>query len=98
MSIDERPTALPKLYGAPAYARPQVKVQPTPRPFDPDQLPIQANQTEDERRYAARLPAYAHASSDGLDDGADGQGGDAGRLRPRLFSLRSIAGRLLGSD
>jgi hypothetical protein len=98
VSIDERPVALPKLYGAPAYARPPIKVQPTPRPFDPDQLPLTAQQSEDELRYAARLPAHAYASSNGQDDPADGHGGDSGRLRPRLFGLRAIAGRLLGSD
>jgi hypothetical protein len=98
VSIDERPVALPKLYGAPAYARPPIKVLPTPRPFDPDQLPLTAQQTEDERRYAARLPAHAYASGDDRDKLGDGRRGDSGRLRPRLFSLRAIAGRLLGSD
>jgi hypothetical protein len=98
VSIDERPVALPKLYGAPAYARPPIKAQPTPRPFDPDQLPLTAQQTEDERHYAARLPAHAYWSGEGQDDAADGQRRDSGRLRPRLFSLRAIAGRLLGSD
>ena len=98
MSIDERPVALPKLYGAPAYARPPIKVQPTPRPFDPDQLPLTAQQTEDERQYAARLPAHAYTSGEGQDERADGRVGDSRRLRPRLFSLRAIAGRLLGSD
>ena len=98
MSIDERPVALPKLYGAPAYARPVIKVEPTPRPFDPDQLPLQAHQTEDERRYAARLPAHAYTSAGGQNDRPDGRGGRPGGLRPRLFSIRAIAGRLLGSD
>jgi hypothetical protein len=98
VSIDERPVALPKLYGAPAYARPPIKVQPTPRPFDPDQLPLTAQQTEDERQYAARLPAHAYRSSEGQDDAADGRAGDTGRLRPHLFSLRAIAGRLLRSE
>jgi hypothetical protein len=98
VSIDERPVALPKLYGAPAYARPPIKVQPTPRPFDPDQLPIQAHQTEDERRYAARLPAHAYRSGDGRNDATDAGSARAGGLRPRLLNLRSIAGRLLGND
>jgi len=98
VSIDERPVALPKLYGAPAYARPPIKVQPTPRPFDPDQLPLRAHQTEDERQYSARLPAHAYGSDGGQNDarGADGDGHRG--LRPRLFSLRTIAGRLLGGD
>lgn len=98
MSIDERPTALPKLYGAPAYARPPVKAQPTPRPFDPDQLPLQVHQTEDERHYAARLPAHAYGSAERQYDAADANGARSRGLRPRLLSLRSIAGRLLGND
>jgi hypothetical protein len=98
VSIDERPVALPKLYGAPAYARPPIKVQPSPRPFDPDQLPLQVYQTEDERRYAARLPARAYGSDGGQNDSVDGHGDSNGRLRPRLFNLRAIAGRLLGSE
>ena len=98
MSIDERQVALPKLYGAPAYARPPIKAQPTPRPFDPDQLPLQVFQTEDERQYAARLPAHAYGPAEGQHDEADANGARSGGLRPRLLSLRSIAGRLLGND
>ena len=97
MSIDERPVALPKLYGGPAYARPPIKAKPTPRPFDPDQLPLQVFQTEDERRYAARLPAHAYGSAERQHDEADANARSGG-LRPRLLSLRSIAGRLLGND
>ena len=36
--------ALPKLYGAPAYARPSVvPANPVPRPADPDDLPLVAD-------------------------------------------------------
>ena len=99
MSIDERPVALPKLYGAPAYARPPIKVQPTPRPFDPDQLPIRAHQTDDERQYAERIPAHAYSSGENQDDAvADANGARPFGLRPRLLNLRSIAGRLLRND
>jgi hypothetical protein len=98
VSIDERPVALPKLYGAPAYARPPIKVQPTPRPFDPDQLPLQVYQTEDERRYSARLPAHAYGSDGRQNDQGAGHGHRNGGLRPRLFNLRAIAGRLLGEQ
>ena len=39
--------ALPKLYGAPAYARPPVvPVQQAERPIDPDALPLEAVQTD----------------------------------------------------
>jgi hypothetical protein len=35
--------AMPKLYGAPAYARPPVlPVNPVEKPFDPDDLPLEA--------------------------------------------------------
>jgi hypothetical protein len=98
VSIDERPVALPKLYGAPAYARPPIKAEPTPRPFDPDLLPLQVYQTEDERLYAERLPAHAYGSQRGQFVGTEPHGDANGRLRPRLFSLRAIAGRLLGGD
>ena len=34
---------MPKLYGAPAYARPQRSpVTPVDRPFDPDDLPLES--------------------------------------------------------
>ena len=41
--------ALPKLYGAPAYARPPRVIEETERPFDPDDLPIAAAQMSDEQ-------------------------------------------------
>jgi hypothetical protein len=98
VSIDEQHVALPKLYGAPAYARPPKPVELAPRPFDPDQLPLQVNQTDGERRYADHIPAHAHATvGEQGDPGATGGESRAG-MRPRSFSLREIAGRLLGSD
>jgi hypothetical protein len=37
--------AMPRLYGAPAYSRPQsVSVKPSERPFDPDDLPLVRDQ------------------------------------------------------
>ncbi|HYH93706.1 MAG TPA: hypothetical protein VD763_11135 [Candidatus Saccharimonadales bacterium] len=99
MSIDEQHVALPKLYGAPAYARPAAPVATVPRPFDPDDLPIEAFQTEDEREFASSLPARAWApggaivrEAHGRTNGHDGPND----LTPRPFSLRGIAGKLLG--
>ena len=40
VAIDEQHVALPKLYGAPAYARPPRPAAVADRPFDPDDLPI----------------------------------------------------------
>ena len=96
MSVDERPVALPKLYGAPAYARPPAPVAASPRPFDPDQLPLQMYQTDEERRHLEHMPAHTYASGNGA--GAPSTAGSATGLRPRLFNLRAIAGRLLGGE
>jgi hypothetical protein len=51
--------ALPKLYGAPAYARPPRVVAESERPFDPDDLPIVAEMTDEERAFAADLAPSA---------------------------------------
>ena len=95
MSIEERHVALPKLYGAPAYARPPVAVAAAPRPFDPDELPLEVFQTEEERESAAYMAARTYEIR-GAQRGGDGANG--GGLRARPFSLRAIAGRLLGGD
>jgi hypothetical protein len=99
VSIDEQHVALPKLYGAPAYARPPATAATADRPFDPDDLPIEAFQTEEDRAFAATLPARAWAPGGAALDGgrADGRRSDAPlRLTGRHLSLRSIAGKLLG--
>jgi hypothetical protein len=98
---EQQHVALPKLYGAPAYARPAPVVDVTPRPFDPDDLPIEAAMTEEDRLLAQNLPARAWAPGGAIIDLSDGS--DTGThtstgLTPRSFSLRAIAGRLLGGD
>ena len=46
LAIDEQHVALPKLYGAPAYARPPRLVPgDVEKPFDPDDLPIEVEMT-----------------------------------------------------
>ena len=49
MTYEERGVgALPKLYGAPAYHRPvRPLAAPVARPFDPDDLPIEAVRADD---------------------------------------------------
>ena len=99
MSIDEQHVALPKLYGAPAYARPPSYASTAERPFDPDDLPIEAYQTEDDRAFAATLPARAWApGGTPLRSANDGGAADQPRLNGRQLSLRRIAGRLLRED
>ena len=87
MAIEEQHVALPQLYGAPAYARPLRIVPPSERPFDPDDLPIAAVMTDDERVLAEAMPA-------GTDDAQDLEPS----LRPRPLSLRALAGRILGQS
>ena len=96
VATDEQHIALPQLYGAPAYARPPLAVAGAERPFDPDELPIAAHQTDEERAFTTTLPARAYAPG-GVRLGRNGQFGstDAHGMRPRAFSLRAIAGRLL---
>jgi hypothetical protein len=99
VSIEEQHVALPQLYGAPAYARPPKVAPGEERPFDPDELPIVAYQTDEEREFITTLPAGVFAPG-GLRLGRNGemQDGDADGLRPRSFSLRGIAGRLRGGN
>ena len=98
MSIDEQHVALPKLYGAPAYARPVSYGSTADKPFDPDDLPIEAFQSEDDRAFAATLPARAWAPGGATMANADVKVADPPRLKGRHLSLRSIAGRLLHED
>lgn len=100
VSIDEQQQqhiALPKLYGAPAYARPPAATAEIERPFDPDELPLEAERTDEERDFVSTLPARAFAPGGvQLGGGGGGDGGDDPSLQGRPFSLRSVAGRLLG--
>lgn len=87
--------ALPKLYGAPAYARPAVAVAHTPRPLDPDDLPIAAYMTDEEIDLVARLPqADGRVPSTPGGAVATATPPSEGPLRPRAFSIRSFADRI----
>jgi hypothetical protein len=98
VAIDEQHIALPKLFGAPAYARPAPIVEEAPRPFDPDDLPIEAVMTDEEREMAASLPAYAFAPGGAMlrADSRAGRRDGEPRLNPKPLSLRTFAGRILG--
>ena len=77
MSIDEQHVAMPKLYGAPAYGRPPGPAETVARPFDPDELPIEAQLTDEEREFKSTLPARAYAP------GGVALGGKGSRRRAR---------------
>ena len=67
MAIDEQQhIALPHLYGAPAYARPPRHTDESPRPFDPDALPLAVEMTADERAFVATIPDRAWNPGGGI--------------------------------
>ena len=74
MAVDEQHVALPKLYGAPAYSRPSRPVEVTERPLDPDDLPIAAFQTDEEREIAETLGGRPYAPGGGAYVESNGQG------------------------
>lgn len=91
---DQQPhVALPRLYGQPAYARPPRSFAATERPPDVDDLPIEADQTEDERAVAQQLRGGTYAAA--REKGTPAPQLDGEGLRPRPFSLKTI-GRLFG--
>jgi hypothetical protein len=92
VSIEEQHVALPKLYGAPAYGRPSRPAAEAPRPFDPDELPIEAFMTDDERAIAATMPGRTDGGS------GDGSNGHMPTIQARPFSIRGLAGRILKQD
>ena len=88
--------ALPKLYGAPAYGRPPRPVmEQAERPFDPDELPLESVQTDEERQHALEARQYAGGSG---SDPAFAQREGSPLLRGRPFLLRSLTGRLRRGD
>ena len=52
---DEQHMALPHLYGGPAYSRPPRPAQEIVRPFDPDELPLEAERSEGDPAHADQL-------------------------------------------
>ncbi len=93
--------SFPALVGAPAYARPPKAIREAERPFDPDDLPIVAYQTEDERAISLLLQPSNQGGSwgNGLTPIAGGRAGGSGTngsggVPARRFSLRAVTGRL----
>jgi hypothetical protein len=88
--------AMPKLYGAPAYARPPHHAEDVARPFDPDELPIEAERTDEEHEFVSTLPSRAWAPGGIQLDTGEANTTDANQSKG--FSLRAVAGRLLGGS
>jgi len=89
MYPEDEHVAHPRLYGAPAYARPP-QVTPTALPPDPDDLPIAVYQTPEEREIAERLLAspYGVAERSAAVDPEP-------QPRPQPFILGALAGKIL---
>jgi hypothetical protein len=89
---ESRHVALPKLFGAPAYARPPVEpVVRAERPFDPDELPLESELTEEERQFLAlqaARPTVTTAQAESL--------AAAEAASRRSLKLPSITGLLRG--
>jgi hypothetical protein len=95
---------MPKLYGAPAYARPPiVPVKPVERPFDPDDLPLEAErppehwelgaeQAPEPWELAGPVKALPHDGAHGRTAGPDGEDGTSSSPA-RSFRLPKLAGR-----
>jgi hypothetical protein len=90
MSFEEEHVAHPRLYGAPAYARPPLRVTPTATPIDPDDLPIAAHLSDEEREVDESLRSQPF----GLAPRAVQR--PEPRLQPQRSTLTARAGRLLG--
>lgn len=91
MPADEEHVAHPRLFGAPAYARPPLSVTPTALPPDPDDLPIAAEQTPLERAIAAQLQGEPLGSPE-----VEMAVQPAPRRRPPPLRLGALADRFLG--
>ena len=93
MSIDEQHVALPKLYGAPAYARPPA---PSRRWRAPSirtncrSRPTRPTRSASSRRRSRRGPTRPVAST--LGGNGQSETSTSTGLRPRAFSLRGDSG------
>ena len=94
MSDEQQHMALPRLFGGPAYSRPPRPVQEIVRPFDPDELPLEADRTEIDHALASELAGATWSAPPAPP--AKSRNADAG-LQGRPFSLRGL-GRIFGGD
>jgi hypothetical protein len=99
VSNDEHYVALPKLYGAPAYARPPRPVaEAIPLPPDPDDLPLEAFRgLDDVDQPETADPEAGSPNGNGSGNGRHAIPDDGGPLlEPRPFSIRSLGRFITG--
>jgi hypothetical protein len=90
VSSEETHVALPKLFGAPAYARPPRPSEVIEHPVDPDDLPLEFLRTPDDHELAARISGSAFAPTLVATKSHGPQRG----LQARPFRLRTLTGRI----
>jgi hypothetical protein len=90
MPAEEEHVAHPRLYGAPAYARPPLQVASRTLPVHPDDLPITAQQTTQERAIAERLLTTPYGV---VEPPTAARPGPRPRSRPLLLGV--LADRIL---
>ncbi len=95
MSSEEQHLALPKLYGAPAYARPPRPLEIVDRPIDPDDMPLELHRTEDEHELMSNLSGSSFAPVL-----ATPSNGHAKRhaIQGRPFRLRALTDKIFHGD
>jgi len=86
---------MPKLYGAPAYARPPVlSVNPIDKPFDPDDLPLEAERSYEDIEAVTQLQPRAYDTV-ATAEAAPAEHDPSKKLHGRPFRIR-LPGR--GND
>ena len=86
VSIDEQHVAMPKLYGAPAYARPPAPAEPGP-PLRSGRAAARGQPTDEEREFGRAAGAGLRTRRRGSRRRRQSERARAGP-RPRAFSLR----------
>jgi len=89
---DEQHMAMPRLYGGPAYSRPPRPVEDLPRPFDPDELPLEAERSEEDARLADQLLGGTWAATSTAQAKPKGRRGRTAKTRPGKEAARVAAG------
>jgi hypothetical protein len=92
--FEEQYIALPKLYGAPPYARPPRLYEQIDRPPDPDDLPLEAFRAEDDMGVGPAVAGSPAGGSEAVLAEPQGRGQPEPGLQPRSFSVRAL-GRFL---
>ena len=93
MTDEHEYIALPKLYGAPAYARPATGAETTSRPFDPDDLPLESQRTELDQQLVEEFAAPSAVGTAATGERLTPDAGGTNGLDRGLPFFRRLPGR-----